>query len=204
MQHAEKDTTMYETLVNTISNLIQFQDNDLSIIKSLFKPYVVKKDSILVDKGEYSNMAFFINTGYLRYYKVVETGEEQTIHLLSPGDFAASFCSFVTNEKLDETLHTITDSELLIINKNDLENLYDSGVKWQIFGRRLMETLLLEKEKRIIDQLSLSAQARYIKLMETNPSLIQNVPIQYIASYIGIQPESLSRIRKQIFLTNVK
>lgn len=195
---------MYDNLLKIISNLIQLQDNDLSIIESLFKPCVVKKDSILIDKGEYSTSAFFINSGYLRYYTVIETGEEQTIHLLSPGAFAASFCSFVTKTKSEETLHTITDSELLHINKNDLEKLYNTDVKWQIFGRKLMETLLLEKEKRIVDQLSLSAQARYERLLETNPALIQNVPIQYIASYIGIQPDSLSRIRKQIFLTNVK
>jgi CRP/FNR family transcriptional regulator, anaerobic regulatory protein len=195
---------MYEKLIDTISNLIELQDDDLSIIKSLFKPHEVNKDSILIDKGEYSYMAFFINSGYLRYFKVIETGEEQTIHLLSPGQFAASFCGFVTNTKSEETLHTITDSELLVVTKNDLEKLYNTDTKWQIFGRKLMEILLLEKEKRIIDQLSLSAQARYTKLMEVNPSLIQNCPIQYIASYIGIQPESLSRIRKQIFLTNVK
>ena len=195
---------MYEKLINIISNFIEFQNNDLSIIKSLFKPFEVKKDSILIDKGEYSNMAFFINSGFLRFFKVIDTGEEQTIHLLSSGQFAASFCGFVTNTKSEETLHTITDSELLIVTKNDLEKLYNIDTKWQIFGRKLMEILLLEKEKRIIDQLSLTAQARYTKLLETNPSLIQNVPIQYIASYIGIQPESLSRIRKQIFLTNVK
>jgi CRP/FNR family transcriptional regulator, anaerobic regulatory protein len=190
---------MYERLINTISNLTGLQNGDISIIKSVFKPRSVKKGSILVDKGNYANIAFFINSGHLRYYKVIETGEEQTIHLLSPGQFAAAFCGFVTNTKSEETLHAITDSELLLITKNDLEELYGIDIKWQIFGRKLMETLLVEKEKRIIDQLSLTAQERYTKLLEINPSLIQNVPIQYIASYIGIQPESLSRIRKQSF-----
>jgi CRP-like cAMP-binding protein len=140
----------------------------------------------------------------LRYYKVIETGEEQTIHLSSPGEFAAAFCSFVSGTKSEEILHAVTDSDLLCITKTDLEKLYASENKWQIFGRRLMESLLLEKEKRIISQISLSASDRYARLLETNPALIQNVPIQYVASFIGIQPESLSRIRKQIFLTNVK
>ena len=195
---------MYETLLNIISNLIPLQNEDVNLIKSLFTPLSVKRDLVLIDKGELSDRVFFINSGYVRYYKVIETGEEQTIHLLSPGDFAASFCSFVTNSRSEEVLHTITDADLLSITKNDLEKLYATDPKWQIFGRKLMELLLLEKEKRIINQISLTAQDRYIKLLETNPALIQNIPIQFLASYIGIQPESLSRIRKQIFLTNVK
>jgi len=195
---------MYDTLINTISNLIQLQNDDINLIMSLFQERSVKKDTVLIDQGELSDFVFYINSGYLRYYKISETGEEQTIHLLSSGEFAASFYSFVCNTKSEETLHTLTDSELLCISKNDLERLYSTDIKWQIFGRKLMEALLLEKEKRIINQLSLTAQDRYVNLFETNPSLIQNVPIQYLASYIGIKPESLSRIRKQIFLTNVK
>ena len=176
---------MYDPLINTISNLIQLQNDDINLIKSLFKEHSVKKDTVLIDKGEPSDLIFYINSGYLRYYKIIETGEEQTIHLLSPGEFAASFYSFVYNTKSEETLHTLTDSVLLGISKDNLERLYSTDIKWQIFGRKLMEALLLEKEKRIINQLSLTAQDRYVNLVSTNPSLIQNVPLQYLASYIG-------------------
>ena len=195
---------MYDILINTISNLIQLQNDDINLIKSLFKERYVKRNTVLIDKGKFSNFVYYINSGYLRYYKIIETGEEQTIHLLASGEFAASFCSFVCSTTSEETLHTLTDSDLLCISKNDLEKLYSIDIRWQIFGRKLMESLLLEKEKRIINQLSLTAQERYVNLIKANPSLVQNVPIQYLASYIGIKPESLSRIRKQIFLTNVK
>lgn len=195
---------MYEKLTGVIASLIQVQNNDLLTVKKLFKPAIVKKDTVLIGKGEYSNCVFFINSGYLRYFKLTDSGEEQTIHLQSAGQFAASFQSFVTNTKSEETLKAITDSELLCISKSDLEKLYQTDSKWEVFGRKMMEMLLLEKENRIIDQLSLSAQNRYKKLIETDPDLINTVPIQYIASYIGIKPESLSRIRKQIFLTNVR
>lgn len=194
---------MYTAILGTISTLIKLDDTDLNPIENLAKPFTVNKGTILIDKGEVSNSAFFVNSGFLRYYKTNSAGEEITIHLFSPGDFAASFNSFVTNTKSNEILHTLTDSDLLIINKNDLEELYASGTKWQVFGRKLMEKFLLEKENRIIDQISLTAKERYIKLLQTKPDLIQNVPIQYLASFIGIKPESLSRIRKQIFLTNV-
>jgi len=195
---------MYTAFIKTISNLIPLESDDLDLIKSIFKYRSVKKDTVLIDKGDYTDFAFYINSGYLRYYTIVSTGEEQTIHLISPGEFATSFCSFINNTKSEDILKSITDSELLYVSKNDLELLYATDTKWQLFGRKLMETLLLEKEKRIINQISLPAQERYIRLLETNSSMIQNVPIQYIASYLGIKPESLSRIRRQIFLTNVK
>lgn len=195
---------MYETLINVISNIIPIDNDDVNLVKSLFKPCTLKKRTVLASADEISKHVYFIVSGYLRYYKIADNGEELTIHLVAAGDFAASFCSFITGAKAEETLHTITDTTLLSIEKKDLEKLYSTDIKWETFGRKLMETFLLEKEKRIIDQISMSAQARYEKLLNTNPSLVQNVPIQYVASYIGIQPESLSRIRKQVFLTNIK
>jgi CRP/FNR family transcriptional regulator, anaerobic regulatory protein len=195
---------MYVLLINSISELIPLDNPDKELVMKHFKPLHIKKDTILVDIGDYSNQAYFINSGYLRYYKNLESGEEQTIHLFSQGNFATAFCSFACNIKSEEVLHSISDAELLCVSKSELEKIYESDMKWQKFGRILMESFLLEKEKRIIDQISLNAQERYIKLLETNPNLIQNVPIQYLASFIGIKPESLSRIRKQIFLTNVR
>lgn len=195
---------MYALLLNTIYGFIELQNEDISLIKSFFRERFVKKDTVLIDRGDVSDIVFFINTGFLRYYNISKAGEEQTIHLSSPGEFAASFSSFVSGTRSDEVLHAISDAELLFITRSNLEKFFESGMKWQRFGRKLMETLLLEKEKRIINQISMTAQERYIRLMETKPVIVQNVPIQYIASYIGIKPESLSRIRKQIFLTNVK
>jgi CRP/FNR family transcriptional regulator, anaerobic regulatory protein len=195
---------MHEFLINSFSVFIPLNSQDKELLKSLFKPLRVKKDTVLVDLGEFSNQAWFIHSGYLRYYRNLESGVEQTIHLFSPGNFATAFCSFASNSKSEDILESISDAELFSISKENLENLYESSMKWQKFGRLLMESFLLEKEKRIIDQISLTAQERYIKLLESDPGLIQNVPIQYLASFIGIQPESLSRIRKQVFLTNVR
>ena len=195
---------MYKLLLNSVSNHISLKNDDIVLIKSLFRSMIVKKGTVLIDEGKISHSVYFVNSGYLRYYKVNSSGEELTIHLLQPGDFAASFYSFVHQTKSEEILHAISDAELLSITKSDLDKLYSTDIKFQMFGRKLMEFFLLEKEIRIIDQISLTAQERYIKLVETRPALVQNVPIQYLASYIGIQPESLSRIRKQLFLTNVK
>jgi CRP-like cAMP-binding protein len=132
----------------------------------------------------------------LRYFKTLDTGEELVIHLYAPNNFATSLNGFFLGKKSEEALQAITDCTFLSISKAALETLYNTACKWQTFGRKLMESFLIEKEERIIDQLSLSAMDRYLKLIKNQPDIIQNVPVKFIASFIGIQPESLSRIRK--------
>jgi CRP/FNR family transcriptional regulator, anaerobic regulatory protein len=177
---------------------------EANLLGSIFIYQAVKKDAILINRGDIANRAYFVNSGYLRYYTHMSDGSEQTIHLISPGEFGTAFYSYVNNSPSNDILEAVTDAEVLVVDKNALEQVYAANIRSQEFGRRLMESLLLEKEMRLINLLSLTAQERYIKLMETNPGMIQNVPVQFIASYIGIQPESLSRIRKQVFLTNVR
>jgi len=183
-------------ITHKISGYINLEEEDISLINSFFKYKTVEKGTSLVEIGKVTDKAFFILSGYLRYFKVVDSGEELVIHLYAPNNFATSLNSFFLGNKSEEALQTITDCEILYISKSDLEKLYSTNYKWQSFGRKLMESFLIEKEERIIDQLSLSAHDRYLKLIKNQPDIIQNVPVKYIASFIGIKPESLSRIRK--------
>jgi len=190
---------MYKKLITKISSFITLTEEDIALVELLFEYRHCKKNEILINEGEYANSAYFVDSGYLRYYKIIDNGEEQTIHLVIPTHFATSLPSFLYNIKSEELLQSVVDSEVFLITRENLEKLYNTASKWQEFGRKLMEFFLMEKEQRLIDQLSLSAIERYKKLLDTDPQLIQNIPIQYIASFIGIKPESLSRIRKQIF-----
>lgn len=181
-----------------ISEIISLNKEDNELIESLFIPRKVEKNVSLIEYGKTIREAFFINSGYLRYFKPLHSGEELIIHLFAPGNFATSLNSFFSASPSNEIMQTLTECDLLSISKDDLEKLYSTNQKWQYFGRRLMESFLIEKEERIIDQLSLNGQQKYLKLMETNPDIIQNVQVKYLASFLGLQPESLSRIKKQI------
>lgn len=186
----------YTRLFHKISYYIDLEPQDMELIKSLFFYESVQKGSPLVEVGKHIDKAFFILSGYLKYFKTIDSGEELIIHLYAPDNFAASLNDFFLGKHSEETLQAITDCELLYITKTDLDRLYATNEKWQCFGRKLIESFLIEKEERIIDQLSLTAYDRYHKLLEKQPDIIQHVPVKYIASFIGIQPESLSRIRK--------
>lgn len=189
---------MYNQLKRKISEYISLNSNDYELIESLFKFRTIDKGAKVIEIGKQINEVFFVNTGYLKYYKISENGNEIIIHLYAPNNFATALDSFFRGKKSKEELQAITKCELLYITKSDLDQLYSTNQKWQYFGRILLESFLIEKEQRIIDQLSLTGQEKYIKLLETNPDIIQNVHVKYIASFLGIQPESLSRIKKQI------
>ncbi len=188
----------FSQLKRKISEVISLNRNDNELIETCFKPLHVAKHVSLIEQGKSVREAFFINSGYIRYYKFLDSGEEMIIHLYAPNNFATSLNSFFSGTPAEEMMETLTDCDLLTITKDDLEKLYSTNQKWQYFGRRLMEGFLIEKEQRIIDQLSLSGQQKYLKLLETNPDVIQHVQVKYLASFLGLQPESLSRIKKQI------
>ncbi len=188
----------FAQLKKKISEVISLNNSDLEMIETSFKPLNVEKNISLIESGKIIREAFFINKGYIRYFKYLNSGEELIIHLYCPNSFATSLNSFFSGSPSNEIMQTLTDCEIMTISKEDLEKLYSTNQKWQYFGRKLMEGFLIEKEQRIIDQISLTGQQKYLKLLETNPDIIQNVQVKYLASFLGLKPESLSRIKKQI------
>jgi CRP-like cAMP-binding protein len=188
----------FTKLKEKISRIISLNDTDHELIETSFRPLVVEKNVTLIEYGKIIREAFFINSGYIRYFKYLDSGEELIIHLYGPDSFATSLNSFFSGSPSKEIMQTLTDCELMTITKEDLDKLYSTNQKWQYFGRKLMENFLMEKEQRIIDQLSLTGQQKYLKLFETDPGVIQNVQVKYLASFLGLKPESLSRIKKQI------
>ena len=186
----------HSKLHEVISKYISLEQQDFDLIESFFKFETAARKTSIIKAGKQTDKLFFILSGYLKYFKILDSNEELIIHLYAPNSFATALSSFFLGKPSEETLETITDCEYLYISKSDLEKLYSTSCKWLVFGRKVTENHLIDKEKRIIDQLSLTAHDRYLKLMKNQPDIIQNVPVKYIASFLGIQPESLSRIRK--------
>lgn len=188
----------HSKLFDVLSGLIDLDERDKELVETFFKYGTVEKGKSLIVPGKPVEQVYFILSGWLKRIKTLASGEELVVFLFAPGDFATSLIGFFTGAPAEESLQTITEVEYLSATRDDLERLYASAPKWQVFGRRLMESFMLEKEQYIIDGLSLSAQERYAKLLAASPDIVANVPVKDIASSIGIQPESLSRIRKTI------
>jgi len=156
------------------------------------------KNTILEEAGKVPKHLYFINEGFIRLFYDDQNGEQVTTLIAEPKRFIAPFLDLIHQKKTNLNLITITNCSLLRIERSKLVDLIDKSLPFQKFSVTIFEQAISITQTRANDLATLNAEARYKKLMEEQPDIIQNVPIQYIASYLGIKPQSLSRIRKQI------
>jgi len=168
------------------------QLDDLISIKKL------KKGEILLNENEVCNEIYFIKSGILRSYFFNHQGDEITNCFAFENEFMASFTSFITQEVAEESIQALADTELQIISRESLEKLYKIGIHWQEIGRKLTEMEYVTLQKRMISFQKLSGKQRYEELYQNHQKYIQLIPLQYLASYLGVTPRHLSRIRKAI------
>ncbi|MBK8056170.1 MAG: Crp/Fnr family transcriptional regulator [Saprospiraceae bacterium] len=187
---------MNTSLKQTIRNVISITEEDLDFMLSLFKPLMLKKDDYFLEIGKHCNQVAFIKAGMLRIYYPNDKGEDTTCYFSLPNEFVTSFSSFTSGSPSIENIQAILPTEIFVIEKQDLEMLYNKVPVTQEFGRKAAENLAIMMEKRISLFLNNTAEERYQYLLKNNPILIQTVPLQYLASYLGISPQHLSRLRK--------
>ncbi|RBL92387.1 Crp/Fnr family transcriptional regulator [Chitinophaga flava] len=185
-----------ELLLKCFKDHFNFTIDDLSSIRTHFNFYNKKKKDFLVREGYTSTNYFLILEGYVRVFYRTENGEEVTIDMLSKGEFASSMYSILKGAPSFEDIQCLTDCLVCKISEASFEALAAENPAWIQLGMRSLKAALLKKEERILTFGKLQGKERYMKLMAERPDIIKNVPLQYIASYIGVKPESLSRIRR--------
>lgn len=191
---------MKKLLKEKIKNEIIVSNFELEHILSFFKYTILKKNEYFIRIGDYCNYVAFIKSGILRIFYINDKGEETTCYFALQNDFVTSFTSFSTGSISIENIQAIVPTELLVISKLDLEKLYKELPITQELSRKAIEKIALNMERRIFLFQNNNAEERYKYLLKNNPILIQTIPLQYIASYLGITPQHLSRLRKVVFL----
>lgn len=143
-----------------------------------------------------TKIAFIIKGGFRFFYD--KNDAEITCLLSFENGLIGSFESNILKLPCTQTIQAIEDSELFIIDYRDLEKLYDKSTKFERVGRLILEYYIAFLQQRITSYLLETPEERYVQLITETPDILQRVPLQYIASYIGVTPVSLSRIRKRI------
>lgn len=189
---------MKSSLEQAIKNTISISQNELDFMIALFQPLTLKKEQFFLEVGKQCHHIAFVKTGMLRIFYPNDKGEHTTCHFSLPGDFITSLSSFNNQKPSTENIQAILPAELLVIDRKGLDVLYEKVPAMQEFVRKTAENVAMNMEKRIALFLNNSADERYQHLLKSNPALIQTVPLQYLASYIGISPQHLSRLRKNI------
>lgn len=151
-----------------------------------------------VQAGDLCRYECYVAKGCLRQYYVDESGIEHTIMFAIEDWWTSDMYGLITGKPALTNIEALEDSELLLIEKNDFEKLLTTVPKFERFFRIKLQRAFVGHQRRIIENMSLPAEQRYINFIEQSPALEQRIPQKYIASYLGITAESLSRIRKQL------
>lgn len=177
-------------------SLASFTEQELEEAGPFFKNEHIRKNEYFSKEGGFSDRIGFVESGLLRSFYTIKE-KETTTFFLFPGSVAAALRSFLRMKPAIENIQAIIDSELIVINRKYLFRLYEGNWKWQQVGRVIIENSYIEMEQRSILLQSMSAQERYAQLLQQSPEIIKYVPLHHIASFLGITPETLSRIRSQ-------
>lgn len=178
-----------------LRHFVDFSDEELDTVWGFFYAQKTVKGEYLCIPGKVATEIGFLLKGVYRVYFLINN-KESTRVLNSENIFVTSIPSFTTQKPSTEYVEALENLELLMLSYQDLQKMYEISSKWEKLGRLLIEYYYNEQQKRIYSLIALTAQQRYEEFVKESPELIQRVPQYIIANYLGISPETLSRIRK--------
>lgn len=192
---------MFELLRKHIERRIKLTADEFRACSQFFTPKKLKKHQFLLQEGEICRHIAFVNSGCLRAYTVDHKGEEHIIQFAIVDWWISDLSSYLTATPATYTIDAVHNSEILLLERSARDQLLESVPNMERFFRLLQESNYVATHRRINATLSASAEERYLAFLKTYPALVEQVPQSQIASYLGITPQSLSRIRKELSRT---
>ena len=189
---------MFEVLFSKIEEKLKLSDSEKDICKSLFSPKKLRRRQYILQQDDICKNLIFVEKGILRSYSVDTKGNEHILQFAPEGWWISDIFSFLTGEAAVYNIEAIEDSELLQISNSSLDELYERVPKFERYFRLLSQANMVATHRRLTASLSDSADEKYIRLLSAYPNIVARVPQHMIASYLGITPETLSRVRKRI------
>jgi|JI8StandDraft_1071087.scaffolds.fasta_scaffold52458_2 CRP-like cAMP-binding protein len=189
---------MFEVFFSQVKDKVLLSEAEQKLVKTFFSPKKIRKKQYLLQEGNICRHLAFVEKGLLRSYSVDEKGIEHMIHFAWEGWWMADMLSFLSNEPSTYHIDAIEDAELLLISQQDFEEMFLKVPVMERYFRILFQNNIISKERRLISSITNSAEEKYIHLTATNPELIKRIPQQLVASYLGITPETLSRIKNKL------
>lgn len=179
-------------------SLSLFDQEEIAQIVPLFEYRKLNKNDFFVKENQPCNEVAFIASGIFRSYYTTSNAEDVTYCFRFPNSLMAAYSSFITSGPSVETMQAISPAELWVIKKSTIDTLAAESLVWTKYLKMIAEQQYLELEKRIFQLQKETALQRYMTLIRNQPEFIQQIPLQYLASYLGITQRHLSRIRSEI------
>jgi CRP-like cAMP-binding protein len=187
---------MYSLIRAHIARHIQLDDAEFEFFTGLLKHRKLRKKQYLLQEGDVARYENFVVKGLLRAYTVDNKGQEHIAMFAMEGWWISDLYSFLANTPTAQNIDALEDSEVLSIEKGDLEKLYAEVPKFERLFRILLQNAFVANQQRILASISQTAEQQYMAFIKKYPMLEQRIPQHQIASFLGITPETISRIRQ--------
>lgn len=174
-----------------------FSGEELRKIVGAFELQQFKKNEFIVEEGKTSRHIGLVETGMFQYF-IIKDGEERTTYVSIENTFFSSVLSFISETPAQENIKALTDGSISMISKTDLKMLINEIPAFKDFYIGLLEATICGIDETRHDLIVLTAEQRYEKMLKKEPHLLQQIPLQHLASMLGITPRHLSRIRNNI------
>jgi CRP-like cAMP-binding protein len=188
---------MFELILANVSKHITLTDVEKEHFISILQPKKLRRRQYLVQAGEPCRYECFVTKGCLRQYYVDDKGSERILSFAVEDYWISDMYGLIMGQPALTNIDALEDCELLLMEKNAFEELLVRVPKFERFFRIILQRAFVSHQRRIIENISLQADERYCRFVERYPALEQRLPQKQIAAYLGITPESLSRIRRQ-------
>lgn len=188
---------MYEKIRQYTSSIVPFTDEEWAAKVPYLTTQQLNKGDFLVREGQICRAVHFIDSGMFRTYNLVGD-KEVTTNFFFESSYASDYVSFVTQTPSKEYIQALEDSVVISFPYDRMQELYEQYPAFQKYGRLTAEKIFTSIYRRQQEFLFFSPKERYLNLMKKRPKVIRHIPQVYIASYLGITPEYLSRIRNEL------
>ena len=189
---------MMESLIQVLQTFTAVPDSEIKKAQQIFRPLSLQKGTNYVQAGDIPQTLGFVVNGLLRLFYIDEEGNEFNKSFCMENSFVAAYSSLLLQEPSRLFIETLEDTHLLVATHTDYVTLTDGHICWQIVNRKLAESLFIKKEKRESELLLDDATTRYLTFLAEYPGLEKRLKQYHIASYLGITPIALSRIRTKL------
>jgi len=182
-------------IINNISKHISLTKTESDYFISLLEFKKIKSKQFLLKAGEVCKHSSFVISGCLRGYSIDKNGFEHILNFAPQNWWIGDMYSMINQTPGNLNIEAMVDTEVLMLSKINQEKLYVKVPKFERFFRIITEKSLIAYQQRLMDNLSLTAQERYLKFCTTYPTIINSIPQKQVAAYIGVTPEFLSKLK---------
>jgi len=186
---------MYKVLKESFEEHVSFSDEEWEMCKNNFRPKRMLKRQFLLQEGDVCRELAFVEKGALYSYTVDSKGNQHVIRFAFDGWWIADLQSFFTNNPSTFNIEVLEDSELLMLDRKNHEKLLEEIPGYERYHRIIVQNAYVALQQRVENGLGLTAEEKYARLIEQNPQFMNRVPLNLVASYLGMSPETLSRVR---------